>query len=230
MAGIIPDVSLIDNSDERTLLVLVLDCSGSMQGAPIKMLHDGLKQLDIALKEDPITATRGRICVIAFGGDDEVGVTEWQDAIDFEPPEPDANGSTPMGRAVHVALEEIEAQKEEMRAAGVAYKRPIMMLMSDGEPSEEKEVWEGAAAECMAAEAANKVTVFVIAVGDEAKKPILNQFSAKGVRPMPMNKNSFKEFFIWLSRSVRAVSKAANGELAQLPPIDGWSSSGTNSN
>jgi len=223
MAGIIPDVSLIDNSDERAPPVLVLDCSGSMQGPPIEMLHAGLKHLDEDLKADPITATRGRICVIAFGGDDEVGVTDWQDAMDFEPPEPEASGRTPTGKAIRVALEEIEAQKEELRAAGVSYKRPILMLMSDGEPTDE---WESAAVECKAAEAANKVTVFAIAIGPDANKQKLDQFSAKGA--VRMDGLKFKELFIWLSRSVRAVSKAVKGETAQLPAIDSWASAGTN--
>jgi Mg-chelatase subunit ChlD len=35
MANVIPDVSLIDNSDERLPIVLVLDCSGSMDGERI---------------------------------------------------------------------------------------------------------------------------------------------------------------------------------------------------
>ena len=54
MAGIIPDVSLIDNSDERAPLVLVLDCSGSMGGQPMQMLNEGLNKLaaDLKLSED----------------------------------------------------------------------------------------------------------------------------------------------------------------------------------
>lgn len=223
MTGIIPNVSLIDNSDERAPLVLVLDCSGSMQGQPIRMLHEGLKKLDLDLKADPITAKRGRICVITFGGGDEVSVTDWQDAMDFQPPEPVASGRTPTGKAVRVALEEIEAQKEELRAAGVSYKRPIMMLMSDGEPTDD---WEDAAAECRAAEADHKVTVMAIAIGAEANKQVLDQFSSRGA--VRMEGLKFNELFVWLSRSVRAVSKAVKGETAQLPAMDSWASVDTN--
>lgn len=38
----IPDVSLVDNSEQRTPLILVLDCSGSMGGDPIEQLNAGL--------------------------------------------------------------------------------------------------------------------------------------------------------------------------------------------
>jgi hypothetical protein len=41
MAIPIPDVSLIDNSDERAPLVLVLDCSGSMDGVHVAIERGG---------------------------------------------------------------------------------------------------------------------------------------------------------------------------------------------
>lgn len=223
MAGMIPDVSLVDNSDERAPLVLVLDCSGSMQGRPIQMLNDGLKALEAELKADPITSKRCRVLVIAFGGNDQVEpMGEWQDAMDFTAPELEANGTTPTGAAIRMALDKIEAQKEEMRAAGVSYKRPIMMLMSDGDPTDD---WENAAAECRASEAAHKVTVMSIAVGDNANKATLDQFSSKGAKRLDGLK--FNELFVWLSRSVRAVSQAVKGEAAQIPATDSWSSAGT---
>ena len=41
----IPDVALVDNTEQRTPLVLVLDRSGSMGGAPIEQLNEGLQLL-----------------------------------------------------------------------------------------------------------------------------------------------------------------------------------------
>ena len=46
MTSFIPDVSFIDNSEQRTPLILVLDCSGSMEGKPIAQLNQGLKLLE----------------------------------------------------------------------------------------------------------------------------------------------------------------------------------------
>lgn len=220
MAGPIPDVALIDNSDERTPLVLVLDCSGSMDGLPIKNLNDGLIALAADLKSDPITAKRGRVLVITFGGNDEVVVGDWQDAMDFTAPVLKANGTTPTGAAVTTALQVIESQKAELRAAGVSYKRPIMLLMSDGAPTDE---WEAVAELCRAAEADKKVTVMSVAVGPTAG--VLDQFSSKGAKFL--DNLQFKELFIWLSKSVRAVSRSAKGEAAQIPATDSWSSAGT---
>lgn len=222
MANIIADVALQDNTDERTPLVLVLDCSGSMKGERMAALNDGLKTLEAAMKKDPTTSTRGRVLVIQFGGEDEISQGIWQDAIEFVAPTLEANGRTPTGAAITSALEAIESQKAELKSAGIAYKRPILMLMSDGDPTDE---WEDAAEACKVAEAANKVTVFAIGIGENANLDILGRFSSKGA--VQINGLQFKELFVWLSASVKAVSQTRNEQPAQLSPIDSWASIGT---
>ncbi len=219
MSTVIPDVALIDNSDERAPLVLVLDCSGSMQDDnKIGLLNEGLKTLATELKNDPIAARCGRVLVISFGGDNNVELMgDWTDAMDFNPPDLMAGGMTPMGAAMRCALDEIEAQKGQMRSAGVSYKRPIVMLLSDGEPTDE---WQQVAADCKAAESAHKVNVMAIGIGDQANRDILGAFSNKGA--LNLKGLKFKELFIWLSRSIQAVSRAATGGTVQLNPVDSW--------
>ena len=70
----IPDVALVDNTEQRTPLVLVLDCSGSMAGEPIDFLNQGLALLEQELKSDVIAAKRVRILVIQYGEHDEAMV------------------------------------------------------------------------------------------------------------------------------------------------------------
>lgn len=219
MAHVIPDVALIDNSDERALLVLVLDCSGSMKEEnKIGLLNEGLKTLEQELKNDPITARCGRVLVISFGGDSEVELMgDWTDAMDFTSPTLVAGGLTPMGAAMRCALDEVESQKAQMRSAGVSYKRPIVMLLSDGEPSDD---WNQAAADCKSAETAHKINVMAIGIGKEANKDILSAFSNKGA--LNLDGVKFNELFIWLSRSIQAVSRASTGTTVQLNPVDGW--------
>ena len=219
MTNVIPDVALIDNSDERAPLVLVLDCSGSMlEDNKINLLNEGLKTLESELKSDPIAARCGRVLVISFGGDNDVEVMgDWTDAMDFTPPNLKAGGLTPLGTAMRCALDEIESQKTQMRGSGVSYKRPIVMLLSDGEPTDE---WQPVAAECKNAEASHKVNVMPIGIGSQANRDILGSFSNKGA--LNLSGLKFKELFIWLSRSIRAVSRAPAGGTVQLNPVDSW--------
>lgn len=220
MAGsAIPDVSLIDNSDERVPLVLCLDCSGSMNdGGAIDALNAGLRALDNDLKQDIIAAKRVRILLICFGGNDEVRVEgSWTDVRDFFPPTLEANGRTPTGAAVTLAVQMIEEEKARLRESGISYKRPLLYIMSDGAPTDE---WEGAAQLCVDAEAQNKLTVFPIAVGGEAHVDTLSAFGQR--KAVCLDGLKFKELFIWLSASVKAVSQANKGQAVQLAPMESW--------
>jgi uncharacterized protein YegL len=221
--AVIPDVALVDNTEQRTPLVLVLDCSGSMQGEAMDQLNDGLRLLEQELKADAIAAKRVRVLVVLFGGMDAVEMPfAWQDAMDFTAPLLEANGTTPTGQAVDVALAKIEEEKLGFRAAGVAYTRPWLFLMSDGQPTDE---YEGAAERCRQAEAANKVAVFPIAVGGQALPATLGKFSSKGETAVKrLDGLKFRELFLWLSASMKVVSQSKPGGQVQLPASDGWSS------
>ena len=223
---IIPDVALVDNTEQRTPLVLVLDCSGSMAGAAIQQLNDGLRLLEQELKADAIASKRVRLLLIEYGGLDQVNIpADWQDAMDFAAPTLEANGTTPTGQAVDVALQKIEEEKQGFKSAGVAYTRPWLFLMSDGQPTDD---FQGAADRCRQAEAANKVAVFPIAVGNGADSAVLGQFSNKGAAAVKRLQGlAFKELFLWLSASMKVVSQAKPGGQVQLPAADGWSNAPT---
>lgn len=217
----IPDVALVDNTEQRTPLVLVLDCSGSMGGQPINHLNEGLQLLEQELKSDVIAAKRVRVLVISYGGMDEATlVGDWQDAMDFTAPVLKAHGTTPMGHAVDLALTEIEDEKARFRQAGVAYTRPWLFLMSDGLPTD---AFQAAAQRCRSDEAASKVAVFPIAVGN-AEVEVLGEFSNNGARAVKQLQGlQFRELFQWLSASMRVVSHSTPGGQAQLPATDSWS-------
>ena len=222
----IPDVALVDNTEQRTPLVLVLDCSGSMAGAAIQQLNEGLKLLEQELKGDAIASKRVRLLMVEYGGMDQVNLPfDWQDAMDFSAPVLEANGTTPTGQAVDVALQKIEEEKLGFKAAGVAYTRPWLFLMSDGQPTDN---FQASADRCRQAEAANKVAVFPIAVGDGADAATLGQFSNKGEAAVKrLNGLKFQELFLWLSASMKVVSQSKPGGQVQLPAADSWSNAPT---
>ena len=216
--NIIPDVALTDNTSQRLPCVLVLDGSGSMAGDPIRELNAGLKILEQELKNDDTAAQRVQLMVIRLGDDNDVKVvTDWTDAIDFTAPELEANGVTPLGNAILIALEKIEAQKENYRDHDIPYNRPWIFLITDGNPTDLD--WEDAAAECRQAEDDNKVVIF--AIGTEgADFDALKKFSGRS--PVKLDGLKFKELFVWLSRSVSSGSKASQDAQIQLEAPDNW--------
>jgi len=215
----IPYVEFADNANERTPCVLVLDCSGSMRGEPIKQLNVGLKALEKELKEDIDAASRVQILIIkACGKEDEAVVaSDWVDAMDFTAPSMEAGGLTPLGKAVQLALKKIEDQKELYDSCGVSSKRPWIFLVSDGEPTDYG--WEQAAQECLDAQKNKKVIVHAIGT-QGANMEKLAKFSL--MPPKRLVGLKFTEFFLWLSRSVSCVSKAAPHADDLLKDIDAW--------
>lgn len=218
MTNLIPDVALEDNSSQRLPCVIVLDGSGSMGGSPIDELNAGLRLLEASLKEDRVARQRVRLLVLRLGGSDEVEVvTNWTDAMQFSAPTIAAGGNTPLGKAVRRALMELEDEKGRYDQNGIAFNRPWMFIMTDGEPTDED--WQRAAAECRAAEAAKKVSVFCIGV-QGANLQQLGEFSSRS--PRMMQEGKFHEFFEWLSRSTSVGSRSAIGAQTQMPSADDW--------
>lgn len=223
---VIPDVQLIDNSEQRSPLVLVLDCSGSMDGEPILRLNQGLALLERELKHDSVAARRVRLLVLKLGGYDAAEVAgDWIDAMEFSAPVLQAGGTTPTGAAMDLALDRIEQEKQRFKQTGIACTRPWLFLMSDGEPTD---AWQQAAERSRQAEQAHKVAVFPIAVGEGANAATLSAFSSRGLRAVKrLGGLKFKELFLWLSTSMKVVSQSRPSGQVQLPSTDNWSSAPT---
>ena len=216
--GIIPNVAFANNSNERTPCVLVLDCSGSMRGEPIKQLNAGLAALEKELKEDTDAGARVQLLIIkACGKDEAVISSDWVDAMDFTAPVMEAGGLTPLGKAMELALQKIEEQKCLYDSCGVTSKRPWIFLISDGEPTDYG--WEQSAEKCRYAQQNKKVIIH--AVGTQgANMEKLAKFSL--ISPKRLTGLKFTEFFLWLSRSVSCISKAAPNANALLEDIEDW--------
>ena len=214
----IPDIALTENTSQRLPCALVLDGSGSMAGAPIDELNAGLRLLEQELKNDDVASQRVQLLVIRFGDNNEVTVlSDWKDAMDFQAPQIHADGVSPLGAAVTVALNKIEEQKERYRKNGIGYNRPWLFLLTDGEPTDAD--WEQDAARCRNAEQAGKVVFFGIGVGP-ANLEKLERFSSR--KPMQLQGLKFRELFVWLSRSAQTTSKAARGSDVQLSAPTDW--------
>ena len=214
----IPQVEFADNVNERTPCVLVLDCSGSMRGEPIKQLNAGLVALEKELKEDIDASSRVQILIIKASGGDETEVSsDWTDAMNFVAPTMEAGGLTPLGKAMELALKKIEDQKCLYDSWGITSKRPWIFLISDGEPTDYG--WEESAKICRYAQKNKKVVIHAIGTqGANLEK--LAKFSL--LPPKRLTGLKFTEFFLWLSRSVSCISKAAPNAEGYLDDIKDW--------
>jgi uncharacterized protein YegL len=216
------------NANQRTPCVLVLDCSGSMatstgSGRRTRMdaLNDGIAALQSELLSDDTALVRVQLAIVSVGGpsNDADIMLDWTDATEFQSFPMRADGPTPLGKGVQIALQMVEQAKTNLRAAGVSYTRPWMMVISDGEPTDPSDVWTSAVAACRDAETARRVEIFSIGV-EGANLAKLGELSSKP--PQMLSGTKFRELFVWLSASLSAASRSRPGETIQLPSPDPW--------
>lgn len=201
------------NPEPRCPCVLILDTSGSMGGDPIESLNEGLRQFQEELMGDALAAKRVEVALFTFGPVKKV--VDFVSASGFSPPKLYADGLTPMGEAITSALDALEARKATYKQHGIAYYRPWVFLMTDGEPTD---AIEGAATRIREAEQKKSLAFFAVGV-EEADMDALAKLTVR--QPLKLKGLAFKELFSWLSTSLQRVSQSQVGEAVSLPPV-GW--------
>lgn len=211
-------VEFAENPEPRCPCVLLLDTSGSMQGAPIDALNEGLQTFKNDLIQNSLASRRVEIAVVTFDCDVNV-VQDFVTAEEFEPPLLTAQGLTHVGAAIYRALEITQARKALYRANGIAYYRPWIFMITDGEPQgEPKSVIEQVAQRLKDDEANKRVAFFTVGV-ENANMTSLSQISVRA--PLKLQGLNFSDMFLWLSASMLAVSHSRVDEQVALPPV-GW--------
>lgn len=208
------------NFEQKCLVVLVLDVSGSMTlENRIDELNKGLQEFYEDISNDETTSQRLEISIITFN---HIVKTIQEPALveNFTMPSLTATGSTAMVTAVNDAIEKVEARKNWYKQTGQAYYRPWIILMTDGEPDDDQDV-DGLAAR-IAQDTANKRYQFMpIGVGD-ANMAILNKIKGSG-SAMMLQGTKFMSFFQWLSASMSTITSSSEGDTVDISEgVDDW--------
>lgn len=240
---------LVNNPTPRVPICLCLDTSGSMGAVEgdctptgetvyedgrewtivtggtsrIAELQEGINLFYEAIRDDEIAVYSAEICIVTFN-------TRAQCVMDFanierqgEIPELEASGDTSMGEGVNLALDLLEKRKQEYRDKGVDYYQPWLVLMTDGVPNGSVLQFEEAVRRITEMTSNKKLTVFPIAIGDEADISALARLSPNR-SPLKLQGLKFREFFAWLSQSVSKTSQSTPGENVKLDMdgLKGW--------
>lgn len=205
---------IADPHEQRVPCVLLLDVSGSMVGEPIQQLNNALQVFKKDLAADSLASKRAEVCIITF--DDQPRMVHDFARVDaLNVPALTSQGTTAMGQAIHMALDEIQIRKDLYRSQGVQYTRPWIFLLTDGAPSDEQ-IFAAAAQRAVDAYKQNKVLFFGIAIG-QANLDNLRQVS--GDLTFKLNPSfTFSDFFRFVSASLRSASSSKPGDQISIDP------------
>ena len=211
-------IEFAENPEPRCPCVLLLDTSGSMRGAPIDALNQGLRSFKDDLVSNSLASRRVEVALVTFDQSVKI-VQDFVTADQFQPPKLTAQGYTHTGAAIHKALDLVQSRKAQYRAHGIAYYRPWIFMITDGESQgEPQNIIEKAAHRIKDDESNKRIAFFAVGV-ENANMIHLSRISVR--TPIKLKGLKFTELFLWLSASMSAVSHSRLDEQVALPPL-GW--------
>lgn len=190
------------DSKKKAPICLVLDTSGSMSSYSGRMTRidelnaNVLKFLDFVRRNEKAKRISD-ISIISFGGNVNVvsGYTNIEN-INFKPLP--ASGTTPMGEAMEKAIELLELRRQYYRDNGIERYKPIMLLMSDGDPTDE---YEAIASKVSQLVINKEIKLFPVGIGADFNKQKMSKFSPLIQPKLIKNAEGFAKLFELLSAS-----------------------------
>lgn len=204
----------------RPLPVVVLaDVSGSMGvDGKIQALNLAVREMIDAFKDESDLRAEIHVSVITFGGQSRVHVPLGR-ACDATWTDLGANGGTPMGAAFELA----RTMVEDRNAVPSRAYRPTIVLVSDGQPTDE---WKQSLESLLKSERGGKAFRMALAIGADADHMVLQEFLAEPEARVYRadEARQIRKFFQLVTMSVSARSRSTNPNVAAsvADPNGGW--------
>ena len=200
---------LLENYEQKSLCVFVLDISRTMRGKRIEELNNSLQSFYNVISSDETTSQRLELATVTFG--DSVNVLQSPSLItDTQFPELIAtDNDAVLVDAVEEAINIVNNRKKWYKITGQPYYRPWIILITGDEPNEGQDV--SALANKIKKDTSEKKYVFLPIGVDNANMQVLQ--SIQGQIPAMMLKDAkFETFFRWFSNSMSPVVESNRNE------------------
>jgi uncharacterized protein YegL len=190
-------------SQRRLPVYLLVDCSESMAGPAIESVSKGVGALVDQLRANPLALETAYLSVITFSryARQDVPLTE---VMSFQPPKLSVRPGTALGAALDLLVKCIGREVVKTTATTKGDYRPLVFLMTDGQPTD---AWEAAADRIKAARNPSLANIYAIGCGPDVDAAVLKRLTDIVLLMPEVTPEKFKKFFVWLSASVQAASQ-----------------------
>ena len=210
----------VNNSAPRCPVTLLVDTSGSMAGQPINELNAAIQQFVEDLKQDEVASCSVELEIIRFDSSAQI-VTPYTAIQDLNNvPTLYADGYTSMGAGLNLATNELQARRRLYKQNGCAAYKPWVVLMTDGGPNDN---WQQAAATMRKLGEQQKIWYMGVEIGPLVDHATMCQIMPLNSPPLKLDGLRFRDFFKWLSDSLKGVSSSAVSEEDNVQfAFPGW--------
>lgn len=187
-------------------VILLLDVSGSMEGAKIQNLNVAVSDMLQTFRDTENGETEIQVAIITFGAEVKLHQS-LASASDIAWRDLTASGYTPLGTALKMAKAMIE---DKSIVPSRAY-RPTVVLVSDGQPTDD---WGQPLADFIKDGRSSKCDRMAMAIGADADEGVLGKFieETKNRLFYAENARQLRDFFkfVTMSTIIRTQSKDKN--------------------
>lgn len=203
----------------RMPVYLLLDTSGSMAGAPIQAVEQGVQLLHNELLGQPQAVELVHLSVITFDSSARQ-LVPLTPISSFTPPSPlNAGGSTSLGGALRELSNALDREIIPNSPQKKGDYKPLVFLLTDGEPTD---AWESELNALKSKRDKKAGSIIALGCGDGVNVGVLRQITESVLLMTDVTSDNLRAFFRWVSASVTTASKSAaspsGGDTAALPP------------
>ncbi|MDR2443334.1 MAG: VWA domain-containing protein [Deltaproteobacteria bacterium] len=200
----------------RLPIYLLLDCSESMAGDPLKAVETGVMSMISTLRKNPHALETAFLSVLTFDAKARVAAP-LTELISFTMPKLTFRPGTSLGAALDLLREqmakEIVLNTKEVKGDF----KPLVFILTDGQPTD---AWSEAAAR-LRSSSAIKATIYAIGCGDEVDFETLSKIAHYCLHTDDLTKEALGSVFAWVSASVGSRSTRpeveGEGEVQDIP-------------
>lgn len=207
-----PDVAL---ATRPLHFIWIADCSGSMSGERISSLNFAIREALPAMRDEAKSNPNAQVLcrAVSFESNAKWHIANPTPVDDFNWIDLSTGGVTSMGAAMKLVAQELTMDKMGERALP-----PVLVLLSDGEPTDD---FQQGLNELMALPWGKKAVRLSIAIGHDADLDVLQQFIGHNeLKPLvAQNAAQLVQFIKWASTQVlKAASSPASQKVGQAKP------------